>query len=73
MDMYFNDATFLTTMDDDPRNPDIFTSMKAFEDRYFGGENGDMWSPNVWRMSIKRKYTPKRNILQRIENIVCLV
>ena len=45
MDTYFNDVNFLTNMDGDPCNPDMFMSMKVFEYRYFGGDNGDIWSP----------------------------
>ena len=44
MDTYFNNENLITNMDNDPRNSEIFMSMKAFEDRYVGGENDDIWS-----------------------------
>ena len=59
MDTYFNDANFLTNIDNDPRNPNIFTSMNAFEDRYFGGETGDIWSPQCLEDGYQKKIRTK--------------
>lgn len=42
------DTNFLTNTNNDHWNPDIFTSIEAFQDRYFDGKVDNIWfSPMV--------------------------